>query len=702
MQTIKSVLIYTSYFRVFRSISWLFTLTLFFIITDSIAGESNISGKQFIHDSIARETQQALVEKFGKQSVDRIEAGTEQVASLWRESDGTAEEFHEFCVKHFLEDEELNKNADIVMEKLEILQGHTSVIRSRLSDYANFTDRQEKAADPFFKNSIPSIDPWESQLAFFIQLNFPYKSQQTKFQKGDNWSRYQWAKVRIGDEYSFRYPGDFVPPYKDQADEWRRTIGDYFIRMGHLLPDGEPSPFPYGFELNCHHGLRDNIKEDYTLEEGFERQKLTELVIERIINGEVPEIFMEDTTTYWDPVNQHVYKKSNGTLEQVDFETEGLQRYEGFYYTVRNRQAEDVLYNNGTTVISRTFDNAQMTPEQVETMIREFLASPQFYETAQLIKNKLGRDLRTFDIWYSGFQSQSRYDAGKLDSIVKARYPDPEALQEDLPNIYRRLGFSPEASDWLGNSIEVRSVVSGGYSGRPPLPGYKALLTTAFGEDGLDYKGFRIAMHELGHTTEMLYTCSEVEYPTLKNVPTAGITEGVAEYIAYRNLRALGLDEGTKEEQKHMQALATFWYLVDMGGQALTEIELWKWMYENPDAKPEEVKEAVLDISGNVWNEYFAPVFGMQDQNILSIYNHMITGSYYLFNYFVGNVVMFQLYEDFSPASGGKGLEKGLANACAEGNTLPDLWMKRAVGQPISIEPLLKATEEAVEFYLNE
>ncbi|HUS87597.1 MAG TPA: hypothetical protein VMW76_10180 [Bacteroidales bacterium] len=37
------------------------------------------------------------------------------------------------------------------------------------------------------------------------------------------------------------------------------------------------------------------------------------------------------------------------------------------------------------------------------------------------------------------------------------------------------------------------------------------------------------------------------------------------------------------EGQRILRALATLWYLVKMGGLALTDIEIWKWMYANPD-----------------------------------------------------------------------------------------------------------------------
>lgn len=639
--------------------------------------------------------QEDMAGRFGEEERDRIVRGTSRVAALWFETDGGKEEFREFCLSAYMPEAELMDNLGIIMKNLRLMTGHLSIIRSAFTEYASFTDREELKADGFFRRSIPSTDHWKSRLAFFIQLNFPHVDQQEKWEKGHEWGRKEWARIRLGDQFAFRPPTDFERPFREEASGFARHIGNYFLRMDALLPGGEDSPFPQGFRLNCHHGLRDNIKEDYTREGGLQRQRLTARVIERIVKGEIPSGFLEDEETLWDPVNQKLYRREAGKRVETDFVPEGLRRYEGFTWSVRNRQAEDVLYPEGSTAMARAFESSQLDMDRVEAMIRELLGSEVFARAGRLVSERLGRDLEPFDIWYSGFQAQSRYPADKLDSIVASRYPDPPALQKDLPQIYRRLGFSGETAEWLGTGIEVRPVMTGGYANRPPLPGYRARFTTAFPEGELDYKGFRIAMHELGHVTEMLFSSREADFPVLEGVPSAAITEGVAELFAYRNVLALGLDEGPAEEAAHNQALAAFWYNVDMGGQALAEIETWKWMTENPNATPEEVREAMLANFRNVWNTYYAPVFGVADRHILGIYNHMITGSLYLYNYFVGNVVMYQLYEAFEKTP----VEKRLAEACAEGNTLPDLWMKRAVGAPLSIRPLLDATDRAVSFF---
>ena len=255
------------------------------------------------------------------------------------------------------------------------------------------------------------------------------------------------------------------------------------------------------------------------------------------------------------------------------------------------------------------------------------------------------------------------------------------------------MGFSQPEADYIGQHTIVRPIQAGGYADQPPMRGDTSLMTTVFNTDGLDFKAFRIAMHELGHVVCGVYTTSGIDNFILADVPTSGITEGIAEMMAFKNAEGLGLKQGSFEEQKDMLALAALWYMVDLGGQSLTEIETWKWMYAHPKATPEELKIAVHDISSEIWNKYYSPVFGgIKDQHILSIYNHFITGSLYLFNYFIGDAVMFQLYDAYMPDN----LAGGLKKACGEGLTLPELWMEHASGKALSTEPLLRTAREAV------
>jgi hypothetical protein len=116
-------------------------------------------------------------------------------------------------------------------------------------------------------------------------------------------------------------------------------------------------------------------------------------------------------------------------------------------------------------------------------------------------------------------------------------------------------------------------------------------------------------------------------------------------------------------------------------------------MYDNPDATPAELKAATLRISKDVWNRYFAPVFGIEDVTLLGIYSHMIHSFLYLPNYPVGGMIAHQIEEQIAK-SGDLGGE--FERMCLAGNIAPDLWMKNATGKPVGPDALLSATAEAL------
>jgi hypothetical protein len=76
-------------------------------------------------------------------------------------------------------------------------------------------------------------------------------------------------------------------------------------------------------------------------------------------------------------------------------------------------------------------------------------------------------------------------------------------------------------------------------------------------------------------------------------------------------------------------------------GVSLVDINLWKWLYSNPNATAEQVKEATLTIAKDIWNKYYADVFGSKDEPILAIYSHMIDNPLYLSAYPIGHLIDF-------------------------------------------------------------
>ncbi len=118
-----------------------------------------------------------------------------------------------------------------------------------------------------------------------------------------------------------------------------------------------------------------------------------------------------------------------------------------------------------------------------------------------------------------------------------------------------------------------------------------------------------------------------------------------------------------------------------------------KWMYKHPDATAEELKQAVIEIAIDIWNRYFAEVFGIRDQAILAVYSHMIASPMYLPNYAVGALIQFQI-EQYLP---GKDFAREIERMYSIGKIIPQEWMKQALGSGISPDPMLAAAREAME-----
>jgi oligoendopeptidase F len=146
-------------------------------------------------------------------------------------------------------------------------------------------------------------------------------------------------------------------------------------------------------------------------------------------------------------------------------------------------------------------------------------------------------------------------------------------------------------------------------------------------------------------------------------------------------------------DMEYLKTLDNLWSVYEIMGVSMVDMNMWKWMYSNPDCTAEELKNAVLEISRKVWNDYFAPVFGLSDQTILAVYSHMINSPMYLPNYAFGHLIHFQLEEHFKSNQ----LASEVNRIFALGQLTPDEWMKRAVGKSLSNQPILNAADESIQ-----
>ena len=214
-----------------------------------------------------------------------------------------------------------------------------------------------------------------------------------------------------------------------------------------------------------------------------------------------------------------------------------------------------------------------------------------------------------------------------LTSKTSKLYPDPSAFKAELPVILTKLGWSPERAKYLADKIVVDPARGSGHAWGAAMKGAVSHLRTRIQENGMDYKGYNIAIHEFGHNVEQTISLYDVDHYMMSGVPNTAFTEALAFLFQKRDLMLLGMKDNNPEKEE-MDVFDAAWSLMEIMGVGMVDMKMWKWLYNNPEATPAQLKEGVLSIAVETWNKYFAPVFGTSDSPILAIYSHMISSPF--------------------------------------------------------------------------
>lgn len=625
------------------------------------------------------------------------ERGVTQVANLWRESDGDTETFKRFCIENFEVDPNARHQLFCKLERAyEILLGHYNKMDLLLKEPLHLRGGEltdvDRMIGGYDVSAHFSDDMYANQLAFITALNFPPYTLAEKSELGENWSREEWAYARMGDLFGARVPASLKLAFSKTLTDADTYISEYNICMDRLRNNADEQLFADGMKLISHWGLRDEIKSNYgDPERGLEKQRIIYEVMKSIVNQEIPSEVINNDKVVWNPYSNTVYK--DGQEVENPAREEDI-RYATLLSLFKACSSLDTYYPQMPTQIHRAFEGEmELLKEDVEHLFDEMLSSPEMKRVAMVISEHLGRPLEPFDIWYNGFSGGEAIPESTLDGLTMAKYPNPEALWRDLPNILVKLGWNRAKAEQICSLIAVDPSRGAGHAWGSSMRGEKAHLRTRITPQGMDYKGYNIAVHEFGHNVEQTVTMNDVDYYMLNGVPNTSFTEAVAFLFQNRDLELLGVAK-ISEDDVHWQALSMFWNTCEIMGVSLVDMAVWEWMYAHPNATPKELREAVLSIAKEVWNKYFAEILGGKDQPLLAVYSHMIDSPLYLPNYPLGHLISFQIEE----AMRGKNIANEFTRMYTYGRIIPQQWMHHAVGEGISNEPLLKKTAAALEW----
>lgn len=648
--------------------------------------------------SIDQEAIDQLVVKadaqFGQANHDAFKTGATQVAALWQPQDGSASDYEAFCLANFKSTPEGRDTLFLSLQRgFEVLWGNFNKMSTELMLPLHLDNGPVTPIDEMFGGYSPSAnlanDLYSNKLAFITILNFPNFTLAQKSEMAEKWSPRQWAYARMGDVFTARVPAALNLKSSEVMTQADTYISGYNIFMDKLVDDKGKSLFPEGMKLITHWGLRDELKSNYNTEGGLEKQKMIYQVMQRIIDQSIPKEVINQGTCSWNPYTNEIMKE--GKKVTANAETDG--RYAHLLGVFQSLKAQDPYFPQAPTYIQRKFDGEmEISQPEVEKLFTDFVSDPLVAKVGALISQRLGRPLQPFDIWYDGFKSRSGIPQEKLDGVTRAKYPNTAAVQADLPNILLKLGFKPEEATFITSNVQVDASRGAGHALGAMMKSDKARLRTRIAATGMDYKGYNIAVHEFGHNVEQTLSLHRVSDYMMNGVPNTAFTEALAFIFQKRDLMLLGMQE-TNPEKESLEALDNFWANYEIMGVSLVDMAVWKWLYENPNATAAQLRDQVMVIAKDVWNKYYAPVFGVKDQTILAIYSHMIDAPLYLSAYPIGHLIDFQIEQYLS----GKDFATEVTRIYSMGRLVPQEWMCRAVGGPISIKPIQEATRKALE-----
>ncbi|MGM9832997.1 MAG: hypothetical protein ACI31A_04835 [Candidatus Limisoma sp.] len=621
---------------------------------------------------------------------DAVAAGVRQVARLWTEADGSDAEFAGFCAANFIADEAQRTATFLkISEYIETINGYFNEMtlglqRNLHEDTGELLDI-DKQFGAYNPASHFTDDMYANKIAFAVALNFAQLSLDRKEQLGDN--RLAWAEARLGDVFAYRVPADVQQHVSDILAAADIYISDYNIYMGNLLTSKGKTLFPADMRLLCHWNLRDEIKANYGCgAEGVEKQRIIYDVMRRVVDQSIPVEVINSNRYQWNPTTNAL------TLDgkPVEAHPETNVRYSRLLDNFHAEQLVDRYCGN--TAIDRNFnEDMEISVDRTEAIFRQYLSAPEMKQIGELIAKRLGRKLAAYDIWYDGFKARSTMNEDELSALTRAKYPNAEALNAGLPEIFTKLGFSAERAAWLSERITVDAARGSGHAWGAEHRRQQSHLRTRIPATGMDYKGYNIAIHEFGHNVEQTISLYDVDYFMLHGVPNTAFTEALAFVFQKKDLQILGFDNADADKAR-LDVLDAAWSMYEICGVSLLDISVWKWMYAHPDATADQLRDAVITLAKDIWNEYYAPVFGTRDETVLAIYSHAICYPLYLSAYAFGQIIQFQLENYFE----GRNFADEVTRIYRLGRLTPNEWMRRATNSDLSVEPMLRAASQAL------
>ena len=619
-----------------------------------------------------------------KKSFESAPRGVQQAAALWTTQDGSPAEFDQLVADYYCETDSAKQALFESLSRIfENVYQSADMLTVELLRPTQLTNASEPQMPDWIMSGYSPLahfsdDMFANKLAFITIINFPHYTLEEKNALGKNWTRLEWAYARMGDIFTTRIPAEVNTRMAQALADAENYIADYNIYMGNLRTEDDRQLWDMDKVLLSHWNLRDELKALYGAENGQEKQEMIYQVMQRIVSQTIPQQAINGAEFVWKPY-------SDGS------EAEPYTRYQKILDVAHAYFASDAYCPSVPTGIQRNFEEGVEIPAaELDSLFRALVGSEQVKQVASIIRERLGRDLRPYDIWYDGFKARAALNEDELSKRTRQLYPDANAFAADMPRLLQQMGFYSEDARRIAHHIVVEPARGSGHAW--PCLGRKeeARLRTRIPANGMDYKGYNIAVHEFGHCVEQVLDMYFIDHYMLSGVPNTAYTEASAFLWQHRDLQLLpGAKMGNGINDPN-EVLDQFWSMYEIMGVSLVDMAMWRWIYDHPKATAKELCEATMAIAKEVWNAYYEPVLGEHDCILLAVYSHMVNAPMYLPNYPLGHIVQYQLEEHLAQCKNQAAFADEYARIYKLGRLTPKQWMIEAVGEAPSIEPILR------------
>lgn len=653
---------------------------------------TRVCADEFISGETIDRTIEALIKEKGQGEAQRIRKGVTQVSKLWREEDGSKDDFFTFCGTQFIpEGKELQECFDRNQSNLLDLYSHYSAIDRELTRPIEVESGSMLPCDSLFAQYVPSShmldDLFRSKVAFGILLNFPLCTPEEKIHEGPRWTREQWARVALADGFDHRIPAQVLQNLAKADREGGNYLDNYHIYLKDLMNSRAKHPFSGETRAVRLWGLKDEIRTLYGQKDGLEKQEMIARVMERIIQQQIPAVVVNNDKVSWDPGANVVVTEG----KTVTVNPQGGMRYEHLRNVFKVASSLEPYFPGAGTFIDIAFDEFWQAPEKaVEQQLLSVVSSPVAKEAARLIQKRLGRKLKPFDIWYDGFRGIQGYSESTLDKIVSQRYPDLKSLQKDIPRLLKALGASEETAALIGEKIVLEPARYAPHVLNAVTAGDRVHIRVKIGPKGMTFGEFYYALHQIGKGVQNVLSLNHIDYPILQGLPNNAFSEAFAFIMQSQVLELLGLRANPMNGC--YLAIDSYWTAYTRSGEALLSLKVWRWLQDHRSATSEEIEEAVSLLARELWNQYYAPVIGEKDSILLAMYAHFYDEDWFLPSRSIGRMIEYQIAAHVRES----GLRTEMVRLCTLGSIPPDLWMNYAVGSPVSSRALLEAAAMSI------